>query len=61
MRATAIAVAATAAGAGGCATSLDCSLNGACRGGACACDPAWEGSCGPACGRLRLRPARLTD
>lgn len=36
-----------------CTTDLDCSLNGACSGGACTCDPGWTGQC---CGVLDLLP-----
>ena len=39
---------------GGCRGALDCSLNGACVGGACACDKGWTGS---SCGVLDLEPA----
>ena len=35
--------AALARPAAGCASDLDCSLNGDCVGGKCACDAAWEG------------------
>ena len=47
--ASAAAVSASAAGArpiggGACTTSFNCSLNGACSGGACACDAPWGGA-----------------
>lgn len=40
-----------------CATDEDCALNGVCqvKTGVCACDAGWMG---PACGQLRLAPAR---
>ena len=37
-----------------CATDLDCSLNGVCAGGSCACDKPWGG---PSCGVLRYAAA----
>ena len=39
-----------------CETDLDCSLNGACAAGACACDDGWRGG---ACELLDLAPAPL--
>ena len=44
---------ALAALAVGCATELDCSLNGACNNGVCACDKGWSGA---TCGQLHLDP-----
>eukprot|EP00662_Eupelagonemidae_sp_cell21_P036023 gene36023-41691_t len=44
--------------AAACASDADCSLNGACSRGACACDPGWTG---PACGTLDLGPANLSQ
>jgi hypothetical protein len=41
------------AAAAACASGLDCSLNGRCRGGACSCDAGWRGS---SCGALNLGP-----
>eukprot|EP01062_Namystynia_karyoxenos_P021972 TRINITY_DN183_c1_g1_i1.p1 TRINITY_DN183_c1_g1~~TRINITY_DN183_c1_g1_i1.p1 ORF type:complete len:423 (+),score=140.41 TRINITY_DN183_c1_g1_i1:65-1270(+) len=43
--------AAAAASAAACTSSLDCSLNGACTAGACACDAAWQG---PRCDELAI-------
>jgi hypothetical protein len=40
---------------GGCATDRDCSLNGACTDGRCACDAPWRGS---DCGLLATQPAQ---
>ena len=45
--------AADAAGAA-CRTDLDCSLNGVCAAGSCACDGGWRGA---GCELLDLRPA----
>ena len=42
------------AGAAGCTKDEDCSLNGLCTGGACACDKPWRG---PACGELDFLPS----
>ena len=39
-----------------CETDLDCSLNGACKGGVCLCDAAWTGPC---CSALALLPATV--
>jgi hypothetical protein len=36
-----------------CSSSLDCSLNGVCSGGACACDAGWGGRC---CGQFDFAP-----
>jgi len=41
-----------------CATDLDCSLNGVCRGASCACDAAWGGA---DCGTLALLPSTPGD
>jgi hypothetical protein len=49
----AIAAAVPAGVAGGCASSLDCSLNGNCIAGRCACDVGWRG---PGCAALALAP-----
>ena len=49
----AMAVVATALSAG-CSTDMDCSLNGLCQSGACACDKGWGGT---DCGVLNLGPA----
>ena len=37
----------------GCSGAKDCSLNGDCKAGACACDPPWSG---PSCGLLGTKP-----
>ena len=37
-----------------CRSALDCELNGVCRNGVCACEPAWRGD---TCGELALLPA----
>ena len=42
----------------GCATDLDCALNGKCTAGACVCAPAWRG---PGCQTLALQPAPPTS
>lgn len=39
--------------AASCSSNLDCSLNGICDGGACACDKPWGG---PRCGVLQYKP-----
>jgi hypothetical protein len=39
----------------GCTSDIECSLNGACRDGACVCDPGWIGT---SCSALDLLPAR---
>ena len=40
-------LAASATTAAGCASNLDCSLNGVCSAGACKCDAPWKGTeCG---------------
>ena len=39
------------AAAAACAADTDCSLNGACQAGVCACHPPWQG---PSCGQLRF-------
>ena len=41
-----------------CVTDLDCSLNGLCTDGICACDPAWAGA---ACDTLQLLPSTPGD
>ena len=46
-----VLIAAAAASAAACSTTLDCSLNGECVSGACACDVGWAGA---ACGNLTL-------
>jgi len=52
LAAAALAAAATAAAAAAaCARDSDCTLNGVCVGGACACDSGWGG---PACAALLL-------
>ena len=47
---------ATASTPPACHNEGDCSLSGACVASACVCDPGWTG---PACEKLRLKPARL--
>ena len=37
----------------GCASDIDCSLNGKCTAGACVCDRPWVGD---ACGQLAFKP-----
>jgi hypothetical protein len=44
--------------AAGCATDDDCSLNGVCASGACACDPGWVG---PSCGALNITTVDAAD
>lgn len=44
-----------AGGRGACSSAADCSHNGRCSAGACACDPAWKGA---ACSELNRLPAR---
>jgi len=51
--APAVALAPAALAPVACATDADCSYNGACSSGSCACDDAWDG---PRCGSLRLLP-----
>lgn len=41
-----------------CTDDVGCSLNGACRGGHCACDPGWVGT---TCNKLNLGPAALSN
>lgn len=48
------AIVVSAAAAAACSGDADCSYNGACASGACACEAAWSG---PACGTLNLLPA----
>ena len=56
----AAALAASAAASSPCATDLDCTLNGVCSSGACACDAPWTGA---ACDKLAfaVTPASAKD
>ena len=56
----AIAASLLFAGAQACATDFDCSLNGLCSSGACACDSPWSGA---ACETLvyAVTPARAKN
>lgn len=41
-----------------CSADSDCSYNGVCSGGACACDPGWVGTC---CGQLDFVPLAFSS
>lgn len=51
--AAAAVAACCAAAAASCTTDVQCSLNGACRSGACVCDAPWSG---PQCASLQVKP-----